>query len=307
MRPLYNSLMAPPLEVMRRYPPYARPVPIAPELLDRWLAALRLTVVWIDAYRFDRKWRVGPRVCADHFFLYVVRGSARAVVEGHLHRIGPGGLLYVPAGSPHEIVNTTAGTLETRTLHCLAAVYGCVDFPRLVGLPRLLQTRTDRELAGILDRAVRSQYLRPPGWRDEVRGRVFQLFLHLLRRYGDRCAPLLPGRLDERAADLERLNPVFDAIDRRLGAGLRVRDLAGLVHVSASHLRMIFRRATGENLVRFLRRHRVERACALLTSTPLGIKAVADRAGFPNAYYFYRVFKRQIGMTPQQYRAQRPV
>lgn len=305
--PLYNSLMPPPLEAMRRYPAFPRSPAISPELLDRWLSALRLTVVWVDAYTFGRSWRVGPRICADHFLVYVLRGTARVQLEDRAAELRPDWLLHVPAGTEHEIVNTSNGPLVTRTLHVQASVYGCVDFPRLVGWPRLLRAAGDRRLPGLFDEAVRGQYLRPPGWREEVRAGVYRILLHVLRQYGDRFTPMLRGRLEERSEDLERLNPVFDAIDRGYATTLRMRDLAASVNVSASHLRMIFKRATGETLVGYLQRFRLERACDLLRSTPLGVKAVAQRAGIPNEYYFYRAFKRRTGMTPLQFRAHRPV
>ena len=46
----------------------------------------------------------------------------------------------------------------------------------------------------------------------------------------------------------------------------------------------------------------MDSAKRLLAATPLPVTAIAQRCGFSDEMYFYKVFKRETGMTPAEYR-----
>ena len=48
---------------------------------------------------------------------------------------------------------------------------------------------------------------------------------------------------------------------------------------------------------RYVIKARIERAKHLLATTDLTAQQVAERVGFKNPYYFYRLFKRKAGIT----------
>ncbi|MCK4563561.1 MAG: helix-turn-helix domain-containing protein [Verrucomicrobia bacterium] len=66
-----------------------------------------------------------------------------------------------------------------------------------------------------------------------------------------------------------------------------------------------FKRETGDSPARYIRRIRIEAACQLLSTTQLDITQIAELAGFSGSNYFAQVFRRDIGMTPKQYRKSR--
>ena len=54
----------------------------------------------------------------------------------------------------------------------------------------------------------------------------------------------------------------------------------------------------------FLRRKRIEKACALLYDAERSIEQIAEETGFCDRYYFSKTFKKIQEMTPRQYRLQ---
>ncbi len=48
----------------------------------------------------------------------------------------------------------------------------------------------------------------------------------------------------------------------------------------------------------------MNRAKFLLGTTTRSIKSICSETGYGDANYFSRVFRKETGMTPQQYRAQ---
>lgn len=78
--------------------------------------------------------------------------------------------------------------------------------------------------------------------------------------------------------------------------------LAGKLNVSYSHLRRIFRQATGCPLQKYLNVARLERAAMFLRDTDEPVKVIAGLVGIDDNYYFSRAFKKHFYMSPQAYR-----
>ena len=51
----------------------------------------------------------------------------------------------------------------------------------------------------------------------------------------------------------------------------------------------------------FLKRYRINEACALLRNVRLSVSEVANSVGFPDPLYFSRVFKEIKGMSPTKF------
>ncbi|MFD9858417.1 helix-turn-helix transcriptional regulator [Streptomyces alboflavus] len=81
-----------------------------------------------------------------------------------------------------------------------------------------------------------------------------------------------------------------------------VRDCAGHLGVSVSHLNEAVKAAMGRTPGELLRQARVHEAKRLLACTDLTVRQVADRVGFGDPAYFCRFFRRETGATPGDFR-----
>jgi AraC-like DNA-binding protein len=93
-------------------------------------------------------------------------------------------------------------------------------------------------------------------------------------------------------------------VQNRLGdSALSVAELARHSGCTPDHLSAVFRRRTGEHLVAWITRLRMERAARLLRETPMAVKEVAWACGYASPSYFIRCFRSRHGCTPQAFRA----
>ncbi|GGM37579.1 AraC family transcriptional regulator [Microbacterium saperdae] len=87
-----------------------------------------------------------------------------------------------------------------------------------------------------------------------------------------------------------------------LAEPLSVSDLAASVALSTSHFSSLFKRHTGQPVLRYLTMLRMARARELLHITNWTIASIAAEVGFPDAFYFARQFKKVHGVSPRAYR-----
>lgn len=81
-----------------------------------------------------------------------------------------------------------------------------------------------------------------------------------------------------------------------------VDELALLSGYSASHLRALCTRITGESPGQHLIRARIETAKRYLRTTDHSIGGIAEALGYESIFYFSRQFRKNVGMTALAYR-----
>lgn len=82
------------------------------------------------------------------------------------------------------------------------------------------------------------------------------------------------------------------------------QELARHVGMDEDYLTYCFRQELGMTPIAYLTRYRITQAKRLLTTTTKSITAIALEVGFSDSGYFSRVFRREVGMAPDQFRRQ---
>ena len=97
---------------------------------------------------------------------------------------------------------------------------------------------------------------------------------------------------------------IIEYIDHHYKEDLSRTILADMVYLSADHLARIFKKETGETLVKYITDKRINAAKELLSDTKTPIAQVASEVGYDNYSYFTKIFKEKTGFSPGDYRKQ---
>jgi len=83
---------------------------------------------------------------------------------------------------------------------------------------------------------------------------------------------------------------------------LSLETLAHYSQLSIFHFSKKFKELTDTSPIQHFINMKIQRACSQLDNSNETIKQIADNLGYSDPYYFSRLFKKVIGMSPKQYR-----
>ena len=95
---------------------------------------------------------------------------------------------------------------------------------------------------------------------------------------------------------------VLTYLEVHLRESLVLSSTAGIFGTSGTYFCKRFKRVFEENFVTFVTKMRVERAKELLRRTSFEVREIASQTGFGDAAYFTKIFRRETGRTPSEYR-----
>ncbi len=112
------------------------------------------------------------------------------------------------------------------------------------------------------------------------------------------------SRCDPSPTD-DMVNRVRRYIQTNLRDEITLEDLSKVAGLSRFHFSRLFRKATGQPPMTFLRAIRVEAARSYLQTTDAPLKAIAPAVGFSDEQQLSRVFRRVAGISPGSVRRRR--
>jgi len=105
--------------------------------------------------------------------------------------------------------------------------------------------------------------------------------------------------MSEQHTYLERINQAIDWISANLDGDLSLERVAAAAHFSPFHFHRVFKALTGESVLAFVTRLRLERALFLMrTARDSSLTAIAQACGLGSSSSFSRSFKKHFGVAP---------
>lgn len=253
-------------------------------------------------------WHTGKSLTAN-LLLYVNSGKFKMQIDGKTYSLCKGDLLCIPDGSlyrPLEVsdleyffihfsADTSAAETEDLNLHSHPLLPdGDYGFTIWGGDPNLtldLLTRC-KENESVRDIFLKIASLNIKSNRDR------QLLDALVRELIIAVSDDSPS-----GSSLSRLTvKIMDYIDEKYFEDISLSALSEHFGISKSYIARLFKTELHTTSSDHLNRVRVANACRLLRFSDMNIGEISEAVGFKNQYYFTRVFKKELGMTPSEYK-----
>ena len=120
-------------------------------------------------------------------------------------------------------------------------------------------------------------------------------------KIGEACQNIL-HKVSEKSTSL--IETAKDYILSNYSKDISLDDVSRRVNISPYYFSKIFKEETGEGFVEYLTGIRMEKAKELLTTTEYSMKEICSMVGYADPNYFSRSFKKNVGVTPTEYKAE---
>ena len=134
----------------------------------------------------------------------------------------------------------------------------------------------------------------------------FVSVLMKLKKKLDSKMPRGTDALDQRSIPITEsdcLNSIILYIHSNYTQQFGLGELSGEFYVSQTYICDLFNKYLGTTFIKYLNSVRLEQAERLLSRSASPVSHVALETGFKDYSYFSKLFKKQYGLTPSEYRA----
>ena len=243
---------------------------------------------------------------------YIIHGEADHVINGEFTRISDGDYFIIDLGSWHScrvlsdgisLINIifTAGIID----HSLPETTGVGDLlsspafslpsgKEKYGIADRVFHDSDLEIGMLFSRALQECQKGNICWKSMVRGLITEILISMVRKVS------LP----------ETGNPGMDLvfncktyITEHFSENLTLSDICKKLGYSVPYVSSKFRETVGMTFSQYLQKERINRSRALLLCTNLSVEEICARVGYHNSTFFYRIFKKETGVSPREYRS----
>lgn len=277
--------------------------------------AMRFYFLYVDRYVFGAGWVFPDSHLPYAMVRYILRGSAEFVVDGRSFLVHEGQVVYLPDGCRLGC-HTMDQTFEFYSIRFKSATQlGAEDLLRDHFHIRLVNDCAgDTSILSYFDQVYRSATSQNPGKAFRVRGNLELIIAWLVEQAGVQPARSSAVREDtpfNLRYDLHlnrlpqqdpRIGALVDYIVDHPTEQFTTESLCRTANLSPSSLRRLFKRYTGKSPGAFIQDLRLMVAARRLLVTDARISDIAYEVGFEDPNYFSRMFRRNFGASPQEYR-----
>lgn len=117
----------------------------------------------------------------------------------------------------------------------------------------------------------------------------------------DDCCKVKEG-VPHRQDEIALMESLHHYLTNNLHRRITIEDLAKQYHMNTTTLKMLFKSIYGTSIATHIKKHRLEKAAALLVETETSINDIAFSVGYENHGKFTAAFKAMFLMSPKEYR-----
>lgn len=242
-------------------------------------------------------WVNRPEGCDTNIMIFCVAGSGWVSISGKRKiPVRQGGLVFIPAGSPHRYGASEESPWQIRWVH-FSGRKSADYLSRLGG--ELFGEVLPGEVEAIVTAFEQAQEVLSEGYTEPGLlllsanlSRLLALAIQSKQAHGHKSR--VTG---------QRILQSMEWMRENLAEQLTLPEIARKAGLSVPHFCALFKKQTGLSPMRYLMHARMTRACALLDSSEKSVTEISQEVGFRDAFHFTKTFHSTVGSSPRAYRS----
>lgn len=258
----------------------------------------RIQLLYISTAKYGDDWLSVPHTHACTELFYVQSGCGSFLVGAESFPVNKGDLIAI-----NPMVEHTETSSQTYPLEYI--VLGVKGLELSFGNGGNRQYQVSRfqpdqiaQIESYFQCMLQEITEQAPGYETICQSLLNVLIVFLMRSY-DQSACVLPeaNHATKTSATVRRY------IDEHFKEPITLDLLAEVVHVNKYHMAHRFTQDYGISPISYLLQLRLQDSCTLLRSTNHSLSQIAHIVGFSSPSYFSQIFRKNMGISPSDYRA----
>lgn len=250
-------------------------------------------------YKRANKHTMLRRIHDDNLLIYCIQGSGQFSVDHCTHQVNSGDLLLLPSGVAHAYQASDNQPWSIYWVH--------FSGQKSIEFMQYIKTQNDSLVirVGVNSSLIHNFDMLLESLQSSINISSFIHAANMLRQILTHIPLLRPLAKAQQIAhqfDLERVHATMQA---NLHNSLDLDTLAASVNLSKFHFIKKYKEITNTTPINYFIHLKIERACHLLDISAKTIKEISFNLGYEDTYYFSRIFKKIMGVSPKQYREMR--
>ncbi len=244
-------------------------------------------------------------------FVYVLRGRAEHTINDRTMILSEGDYFLVDLNCRHEY-RKLSDEADFCIVNCMflpqfidedlrgakrfteIAEYCVCDFGRRKESSAALSSYHDRDgfVGALIRRMMRECRDRDLGSVELLKNSLVSLMVCMAR---NETAPSESG-----AGYITRYIKRYT--DKHFSTPLCLSDISRELGLSLTYVSLKFKQEAGMTFRDYLKKVRIEKACRYLRTKEKTVAEIAETVGYSDAAFFFKIFKKELGVTPHKYR-----
>lgn len=241
-------------------------------------------------------YRTRAKGCSQYILMYCIKGKGWISLNGKITNIKTNQYFIIPANKPHSYGSDTSEPWSIYWVH-----YTGDSAPLFSNYNSDIHSITPLFIDRIEERILLFneilQNLEMGYSIDNIN------YANICLRYFLASFLYLPQfRQIRKSAERDFVDLSVNYMKSNINKKITLDDLAKEANLSISHYSIKFKRKTGKSPLDYFIQLKVQKACQLLDHTSLRINEISLAVGYDDPYYFSRIFKKIMYLSPSEYR-----
>lgn len=247
-------------------------------------------VLTVGKFNVEEPWVHGVRHLNINTMLVIVEGKLLICEDGMDYEVPENHVFFFKAGCKQW---------GKRTIKPPAKWYWSSFLPiamplegQMIQLPKVVALDCPHVLFSHMETMEQIYLKHDAFYKEQLNGMLYELFFRWL---------LSSQRTQEESSSESISDKVMQILKGEINNRFSTELIANQLGMNYSYIGRKFKSETGKTILEAYQELKIRKAIEMLTFETLNISEVSDILGYPNPYYFSRVFKNVTGLSPRDY------
>ncbi|WP_099355025.1 AraC family transcriptional regulator [Fredinandcohnia onubensis] len=245
----------------------------------------------------------------DYEIYYLAKGERIYLINGEEYLVKNQHLVFIDKNVIHKTVKNSNQVYERMVINFRECFLGLGEQhilkqlfengPYIISIPQ-----NKRDLINTIIMRLFEEYQKNLKERDlYLKSLLSQLLIESNRLLeGARPKESMKVSSQQDKTGKNEIEKMITFINNNFTNDIKLSVLSHHFHVNEQYISRLFKKYTGCSFIEYLNAIRINEAKRYLIHTTLKVNQIAGKVGYSNHVHFWRVFKRNTGMSPNQFR-----